>query len=95
MRKINITKDTTSDDFKKLLTRTELSNITDLYVRLQSDTELNSLFKNDYLSDERLDKWFVQELFRNEPKMSFEFPIEEPDFADLVANINRGYCSVV
>lgn len=85
-----ITKDTDDNALYKLLGTVLYTNLSHLYNRLKKD-EVHRLFYSDYLSDEKLNKYFVAELLQNEDHIDFNKPISENDYEDLLNSINEGY----
>lgn len=85
-----ITKETSDNALYTLLGSVLYTNISNLYKRLKKD-EVHRLFYKDYLSGEKVDKWFVKELLKNECHIDFTKPISEKDYEQLLFDINQGY----
>ena len=86
-----ITKDTDDNALYTLLGAVRYKNFSELYNRLKNDDDLHQVFKSDYLSSEKLDKWFVQEFATQEPQWDLKTMIDDEDYFDLVQRINDGY----
>jgi hypothetical protein len=88
---LKITKDTDDKALYILLGDVRYNNFTELYNRLKNDEDLHPVFKSDYLSGEKLDKWFVQEFTTQEPQWNLINMIDDDDYIDLIQRINDGY----
>jgi len=86
-----ITKDMDDKALYILLGALRYKNFSELYNRLKNDDDLHHVFKSDYLSSEKLDKWFVQEFSTQEPQWDLNTMIDDDDYFDLVQRINEGY----
>ena len=85
-----ITKETDNNALYTLLGSVLYTNLSHLYNRLKKD-EIHPIFYKDYLSDEKVDKWFVKELLENEDHIDFNNQISEKDYKQLLSDINEGY----
>lgn len=86
-----ITKETDDNALYTLLGAVRYKNFSELYNRLKNDNNLHQVFKSDYLSSKKLDKWFVQEFATQEPQWDLKTMIDDDDYFDLVERINDGY----
>lgn len=86
-----ITKETDDNELYTLLGDVCYKNFSELYNRLKNDDGLCLVFKSDYLSSEKLDKWFVMEFSLQEPQWDLKTMINDDDYIDLVHRINDGY----
>lgn len=85
-----ITKETDDNALCCLLGNALYTNLDHLYNRIKKD-DVHIVFYKDYLSNDKLDKWFVKELLKNEDHIDFTKTISEEDYDQLLSRINEGY----
>lgn len=76
---------------KEILGDKIYKNVNDLYNKLKKDKKLHTLFYEDYLQEEKLNKSFVVDLLENECHIDYEKPFSDEDYHILVSEINEGY----